>query len=382
MKIQIDGTNTLNKGAELMLYAILQEIEKKYPEASIIFNGYGHNTIKTCTTQQFEYPVRLQYGRYPRYIFRILKLQLPYIFFSNYRPSNNIDILLDASGFRFGDQWNYTNWHLNIAENYYSQLKKAGTKIILLPQAFGPFGTDQGKRSIEILNKYVDLIVARETLSHEYLIKAGINPEKVYCFPDFTITVDGTVPDEYKNLKKSICIIPNRKMITRTQLGTNKYCDYLIKVIKLLQQERQNVFLLNHEGKKDLELCKSINSQFNNKLSIVNGLNAKEIKGIIGNSYLVISSRYHGAASSLNQEIPCLATSWSHKYSLLFQDFDLHNNMINANLPFDETATKIINLLDATTNNDLKLHLHSCKNILINKTKDMWSKVWNVADNS
>jgi colanic acid/amylovoran biosynthesis protein len=384
IKIQIDGTNTLNKGAELMLYAILKEIEKKHPNSSVIFNGYGHNTIKTSPTQHIKYPVRLQYvqyTRYPRYVFQILKLKSPYIFFSNYRPLNNIDIILDASGFTFGDQWNKSDWHLNIIENYYYHLKRGGTKIILLPQAFGPFETDSGKKSIEILNKYADLIIARETLSQKYLINAGINPEKVCLFPDFTIAVDGIVPEQYINLKNSVCIIPNRKMITRAHITTNKYCDYLIDIIKLLQQKGQNVFLLNHEGKDDLKLCKLINSQLDTKLNIVTGLDAKEIKGVIGNSYLVISSRYHGVASSLNQEAPCLATSWSHKYSLLFQDFDLHNNMIDPNLPFDETAAKIINLLDTTTNNNERLHLRSRKNVLINTTKDMWDKVWTVADN-
>ena len=35
MKIVLSGVETNNKGAELMLYAILQEIERKYPKAEV-----------------------------------------------------------------------------------------------------------------------------------------------------------------------------------------------------------------------------------------------------------------------------------------------------------------------------------------------------------
>ena len=34
MKIVLWGVETNNKGAELMLYAILQEIERKFPDAT------------------------------------------------------------------------------------------------------------------------------------------------------------------------------------------------------------------------------------------------------------------------------------------------------------------------------------------------------------
>ena len=35
MKIILNGVETDNKGAELMFYAILQEIERKHPEAEV-----------------------------------------------------------------------------------------------------------------------------------------------------------------------------------------------------------------------------------------------------------------------------------------------------------------------------------------------------------
>ncbi len=39
MRIQIDGTNSLNKGAELMLNAVMEQIEKKYPNAEVFYNS-------------------------------------------------------------------------------------------------------------------------------------------------------------------------------------------------------------------------------------------------------------------------------------------------------------------------------------------------------
>ena len=51
MKIVLDGVETNNKGAELMFYAILQEIERRYPDATVYINAQrvkqGFSYLKT-----------------------------------------------------------------------------------------------------------------------------------------------------------------------------------------------------------------------------------------------------------------------------------------------------------------------------------------------
>ena len=58
----------------------------------------------------------------------------------------------------------------------------------------------------------------------------------------------------------------------------------------LLKDLNQEDFYLNHEGSEDLDLIKQINTL---DLPIFTDLNAEQIKNIIGQSKLLISSRFH-----------------------------------------------------------------------------------------
>ncbi|MFW6008544.1 MAG: polysaccharide pyruvyl transferase family protein, partial [archaeon] len=370
---QIDGTGTINKGAELMLYAILEQIEKRYPNAKVIYNTIGKSSSKNIKTAlNLRQPLRVRYGRYIKAFSDRLNIDD----FTVHYPLKNIDILLDASGFRLGDQFNISNKQLKDLERYYKSLKQRGTKIVLLPQSFGPFETINGKLLVEILNKYVDLIIARDDLSKEYLLNSGGDLKKIYQLPDFTILVKGIFPQNYSFLQNAICIIPNRKMITHTSLEVNYFYNKIAHIIEYLQNSGQLVFFLNHEGEKDLELCTNINNYLSEKITIVDGLNAKEIKGIIGKSKLVISSRYHGVASSLNQGVPCIATSWSHKYDLLFKDFNLSGYIIDLKNENSHVLEKIELLLNSENALNIIKHLEKMKTELERKVEKMWNIVW------
>jgi polysaccharide pyruvyl transferase WcaK-like protein len=375
MLIQIDGTSTKNKGAELMLDAILEEIERQYPSAQIIYNSLSKEDIQYKTSLKvLDRPFRLIYGDKLGTIFS--RLGLPNRYFTNYFPFSNVDLVLDASGFKFGDQWNHSDAFIKILEDYYRDIKKNGSKIILLPQALGPFNSDSGKKVFSILNKYVDYVFAREAVSFNYMINSGFDKNKIEQSLDFTNLVRGELPIELEWTKSQVCIIPNKKMLTHSSLKQDDYLNSIRAIIDLAKSKGLNSFLLNHEGVGDYNMCVEINKSLDSPVEIVDGLNAKQIKGVISGAYFVFSSRYHGVASSLSQGVPCLATSWSHKYKLLFLDYGLEEMIVNPSAGLSTLLEKVGKCLDPVQNSILRRQIVSSHEVLKARTSTMWKKVW------
>lgn len=380
MKIQIDGTSTLNKGAELMLYAILQEIERKHQKAMVLYNRLGEDSsyIQTSLnfkTRTFSNVINvLNKIKIPGILRR---LSIPNIFFTTKYVVNDVDFIFDAGGFQFSDQWNISDSELLLWERYYYKHKQHGAKIILFPQAFGPFYTRNGKRIAEMLDHYTDVIFTREKVSFDYLIEAGVNSNKIKLYPDFTALVDGVIPKQYEYLHEYVCIIPNMRIIDKGNVSQEQYLLLICQLIQFIRSKGKEVFLLNHEGRKDMMLCKKINENLQNPIIIVNNLTALEVKGIISQSYLVISSRFHGVVSALNSTVPCLATSWSHKYEELFKNYDQCDCLIDAN-NIKETLEKVDSFLSVEKHNYISNKLKIKKYEIIEENIKMWEIVWNI----
>lgn len=375
MRIQIDETNTRNKGAELMFYAALEEIERKFPNATVIYNS-EHGRIKNFQTgmhlKQRYWLTHFRFG------VRVLnKLKIPHEYFTNHYPQKKIDLVLDAGGFRLSDQWNYSLKHIDRLESYYKFLKEQGTTVIFLPQAFGPFQTKSGQRSVELLNRYADLVFVRESISWQYLHDAGADMKKMLLYPDFTPLVKGVVPEKYKSLKGKVCVIPNSRMVTHTKHGEDKYLSFIEQIINHIYGLGKDVFLLNHEAEDDLNLCRMIAEHLKKSIQIVTDLNAKEVKGVIGSSSIVISSRFHGVASALNQGVPCLATSWSHKYKLLFDDYGQDDKILSVEDHMNHTLQRIDHIMDQNIHAEISGQLEKQTQLIKNKNTEMWEKVWN-----
>ena len=110
---------------------------------------------------------------------------------------------------------------------------------------------------------------------------------------------------------------------------------------------------------------------------MVTGLNALEVKGMISSAYLVISSRFHGVASSLNSCVPCLATSWSHKYEELFKDYKQKECVLSLD-NINTVILKVKDFLEETKNREIRDSLHKIKPKIQGETRKMWEEIWNL----
>lgn len=382
MKIVLSGVETHNKGAELMLYAILQEIERKFPDVRVYLpfsrmrqgKGYVKTNLnfKPTPFSKFIYKCHIN-GLFSR-------LHLSKKILNRTNIVGGADWFIDGSGFAFSDQWNINDARVEMWQNMLSTLHADGCKIVFLPQAFGPVEKPNTRKALALVSKYSDLIMPREKVSYGYLESSGmVDMSKVKTFTDFTSLVEGEFPSRYEHLRNGICVIPNMRMIDKGTISFEDYIRMLTSIIDEGKKSGHTVYLLNHEGIKDEQLAYKCQERIHSDIEVVTGVNALEVKGLISSAYLVVTSRFHGLASALNCGVPSLATSWSHKYEELFRDYDLSECV----LPLDNitrAVEKVASFIEKNKNKDVRRHLSQQVPRIKAQTREMWDLVWNLPE--
>jgi colanic acid/amylovoran biosynthesis protein len=285
----------------------------------------------------------------------------------------DIDCILDASGFSYGDQWGPRAALL--CSNQILRLARSKRPYIFMPQAFGPFSRKLDiyffKRSLH----KASLIFARDEDSLQYIKPLVKEQENLYLFPDFTnLCLSSETYSSLNKARDKVLLIPNSKMLSSHNTNSH-WKDNYIQVLKNFIQATKNLdlelVLLNHEGKEDMEICQLIQS-FYPEIKILAPNDPLEVKALIKVSKLVFSSRYHGCVSSLSQATPCIGTSWSHKYEALFNDYEALDFLSSPDLTQEEFQKLIHKALDS----ELKLKLEDKSNLWKSKADEMWNLIF------
>lgn len=367
MIIEIKGIGIPNKGAELMLVAVMEHFFDQDIDVKFVSEPYT------------DYYTRARYGLYQRaslsfkgrnfdWLWNLVpaRLRKPYGIVLN----KEIDVVLDASGFAYGDQWGLSKLKQRLT-NQIKAYKKNGTKLILLPQALGSFKQVGFNEQLNKLADYAHLICVRDEESREYLIHAVGERNNVVKFPDFTGIVAPSTKSIHEQVDYGICIIPNAKMLEMRSDG-DSYKKSMAALAKWAYDNDQRVTILVHEGQKDLALARYIRDQVANEIEILTASDPKEIKQIIKKSRIVVSSRFHGLVSALSQAVPAIATGWSHKYMELMRDYKIENLMVE---DLSE-LTKKLEWLSAVDNyNSVKETLIKSSSLEKEKIQVMWKRI-------
>ena len=376
MYIEIKGVQFVNKGAELMLLAVIQRVKQYWPDANIVLED----------TPLSPYKSRALLGAYQKLSLRKNIIDLNSLSYFLPRKVHNylkkwgivtesqISIVFDASGFAYGDQWSALN--ISRLGGELKRYKKHNSKYIFLPQAFGPFSRSNDKQTLRLSLPDATLICAREQRSYNNLRDIIGDAKNLVQFSDFTNAVEGIIPDYWINGQQRVCFIPNSNMISAKNKNESWKRNY-INIMTLLMQHAQSlgfeVILLNHEGEGDRDICHNLNQYFNDELEIIEESDPLKIKGIIGDSKAVVCSRFHGCVSALSQGVVTLGTSWSHKYDQLYSEYGVPDLLINP----DDNEEVLVKLMSSLFDENENFTSIIADNAIKYKaiTEMMWAKV-------
>jgi polysaccharide pyruvyl transferase WcaK-like protein len=368
--IEIVGCSTRNKGAELLLIAIKDHFvnEKEIDWAVSDFFG--------------PWPERAKYGlrgringrRGYRQRFCSAAMGKKARLANGLVSDGDVDIILDASGFAYGDQHGIRPLRKNA--DYYSSMKRRGKRIILLPQAFGPFEKPGMKEQASRLIDAADLIYARDKHSFGYLTNVAPSCPNIRRAPDITIGLAVDSSDHRSpNGPFRIALVPNMRMMDKNEKSISElYIPFMISIIHNLMNQDVEAVLLVHDSDEDISLAKKINDGLNSPLQILQESDPVCLKRIISRFDLLIGSRFHALVSALSQGVPSICIGWSHKYENLMMDYGLADNVIA--LSSDGAAwCAIERLLDRRTWAHQKKTIESRKQAMIDEINAMWSEI-------
>lgn len=383
MNIEILGVDPRNKGAALMLESIKSQVRIHYPEA------------RFCVELNFNPSERLKYGlwgiiprnsKFKSLISSIVDIFIPMSITEKFCivKDKNIDVVLDSSGFAYGDFWGVEKLKARLGRNVV-KWKRQNKKVILLPQALGPFTDDEFQDTWKNIVGNVDLLFARDQQSLAHLkSKLGTDlQKKVHLSPDFTSILK---PSTYPNLiqyQNAALVIPNEKVISsHGKESKDIYLEFLTSACRCLALKGENVVLLNHEGAKDAHLANQIYNgmgELKDKVEILHLKDPLETKFVISIAKCIVSSRFHGLVSALSSGVPSLAVGWSHKYEELLNDYNSAQFVVDF-IDEKDAQLKLENFLVSYLDSSYKDELKNMAGLQREKTNLMWQKIFAIVD--
>jgi len=375
-KILITGGNFINKGAQSMLFCVVDSLKKEYPNSDIVMiDLFPSLTSNDKNKYAFEI-VNMHIRTVLRLGFPIVKLLVKPKPISN--PEKEImehfktaDLVFDISGYGVSSHnqhplWTYaTLFPVKVA-------KKFNVPFVFLPQSIGPFNFKGWKKLIlfPFIKKYLNYpkkIFIREPKCRVELSK--IRTEGV--IDSFDIVLQSEKVDinnihkahsntaHYEVKEDSIIIIPN-KQLTKLR-PQSEVISLFSELCNHLSEKGHNISIIRHSA-DDEQICNAIFEETKKtNIQLINeDLDPYEIQQLLAQSSIVIASIYHVLIHSLKLGKPCLVIGWAHKYEHVMKSLNLMDYYFSVT---DSTTKGIIESTDKLLNNKASLNKSIKKNL-------------------
>lgn len=377
MLVEVKGVHFENQGAHLMLVAVLERLRSIAPHASVVLATGPNSTAERVEALGALRKLRLRKRwidlnglgyAWPAAVSRALLRR-------GVAAEGQVDAVLDASGFAYGGDW--TPWLMTYAADEIRRLAARKRPYIFLPQAFGPFPESGAAAGFGAALEKAALVCVRDDESARHLAALNSRLEhRLARFPDLTIGLhgDSAAAARWGVDERTVLLIPNRQMTgasNREHAWRTGYVAFMADVAARVRALGCRVALLNHGGSADRPLCENIAREAGD-IAVVDEPDPRAVKGVIGAAAAVVCSRFHGCVAALSQGVPCLGTSWSHKYQALFDEFAVPGWLVGKP-DAREAAVLLEGLLAARAAHSAALRARAGR--LEAQVEEMWQRV-------
>ena len=217
-----------------------------------------------------------------------------------------------------GDNYCYGDGLWLVAIN--SELRKKNKKTVL----FGCSIEESTTKLPEILNdlKQYDMILARESLTYEFLLKAGVD-KNTYLIPDPAFVLEKSECELPENFIENNTVGLNVSPLVQTmQQGTDTVIKNYCKLVEyILDNTDMNVALIPHviiDNNDDLVPLTELYNMYKHtdRVCLVNedkSMNATELKYVISKCRFFVGARTHATIAAYSQHVPTLVLGYSVK---------------------------------------------------------------------
>jgi colanic acid/amylovoran biosynthesis protein len=391
MNIEIHGAGFENKGAELMLRTVIDELNRRLPSSELCIDpAYGPYKNRADLKLFQVLPLRRHVG-VTGFPLRFLRQKLLsgrsfsafFKLITGGRLStfgctqiSDIDAFIDISGFAYTDWWGAgPTRNLARVTGYY---KSRGRPVILLPQGLGPFSSPAIRSSFQQVMKNADLIFARDSESYKHAVDLVTDASKIFQAPDITFFYPSNKVDHRSVSSAYVTLIPNVRM---TDQGKGDWGDHylstLVAIGHFLTKMGIPLEILVHDSTgEDLQLAQTLHQQLgSDTVRIVTEEDPLRLKNYIGRSRLVIGSRYHSLIAALSMGVPVVALGWANKYDQLLEDFGLEDMLVTPRTPVEKVFGQIAQLCYETINTHLSGQILQHVEDIRSRNSHMWEMV-------
>jgi polysaccharide pyruvyl transferase WcaK-like protein len=354
--VDIRGTNTRNKGAQLMLQAICSRLGDQF-ELSLPpgFTDYAVRSKLGLRQTLYE-------GGVPR-LSSLLGNAVPARIRKEYGLTSDREIggVLDAAGFHYTDQFDVA---LPRREALVGRAwARRGIPKILLPQAFGPFENPETRRWSREALEQASLVFVRDRVSEDYVRQLSISTTTVLS-PDFTIGLKPPSIDPVSG-QPFIALVPNTKLFTHGDLDRSAYLELLAGFSAAAKANGLTSVVVVHE-ENDYDVARELADRI--EAPLFSDADPLVLKAALGQASAAVASRFHAVVGCLSQSVPTLAFGWSHKYRELLDDFGVADWVVTPGT--DPHAAIAALLSDSAGSTRQKERLQE----LIDKVELMWER--------